>query len=308
MQHSVDAGQTWQSSIDDSMIAATEYVMTNLVNGTEYLFRVAAVGAEGISEFVVLSAPVTPSKVAAPLPAPPQTPATGRLRPGVALLSGAAGAERLQSSVNARRDSIIISGSGARWKMASTTGLGYRQGTLGSALVIRAGGSIQLQGNQFLPNSIIKASLRRHGTDQEIPLGEMTMRHARKTEASIRVPSSTSIGRYVLILSGLSPNGQPQHIVMGARVMGESMVDWQVEGARAKGVVSLSGVAIGIPRGAYLRPWLRIAGESGFTQGLQRIDVSSTGGFTWQRKALRPLTVHLRTRDGVISPNIVLRR
>ncbi len=64
--------------------------------------------------------------------------------------------------------------------------------------------------------------------------------------------------------------------------------------------IVVTGVTTGFGMGAILRPWVRLPGQTSFTQGSARILVDVDGGFTWQRRVGKKVTVYVETPDGTV--------
>jgi len=69
IQASTDAGRTWVP-IDRPASSATTATVTGLVNGTPYVFRIAAVNSVGVAPFTAKTFPVVPATTAAAVPTP----------------------------------------------------------------------------------------------------------------------------------------------------------------------------------------------------------------------------------------------
>lgn len=67
---------------------------------------------------------------------------------------------------------------------------------------------------------------------------------------------------------------------------------------RGKPGIIVTGVTQGFGMGAVLRPWVRLPGQTTFTQGAARILVDESGDVTWQRRVGKKVTVYLATPDG----------
>jgi len=292
---------------DVLIVSDTQDVVIDLVNGAEYLFRVAAVSNGEPGEFAVLDDPVVPHEEAPALAAPGDIPKLGVPRPGVSVLVDHDTTTPLQMVANSRHDAIVVSGSQMRWVMSTTTGNGLRQATNKHGIVLRAGGSLLLQGDGFLPSSMINVFVRSHGSTDTVLLGEIESTAAGTADAKLKLPYSLEPGRYALRLSGLSPQGDARFVSTGVQLKAHSNVTFSIAVQAAKGRVAVTGLVTGSERIVPLRPWLRSFGGKGFKRGFQRIGISDQGAFTWQRKIQRPMVVQLRTRDGVISPIIPLR-
>jgi hypothetical protein len=54
-----------------------------------------------------------------------------------------------------------------------------------------------------------------------------------------------------------------------------------------------------------LRPWVRPGGRASFVQGSARILVDVEGGFTWQRRGVKTVSVFVESPDGSTRSNVV---
>ncbi|MFY9330502.1 MAG: fibronectin type III domain-containing protein, partial [Candidatus Nanopelagicales bacterium] len=297
----------WAPATEGSIIADTQDVVTNLVNGTEYLFRVAAVSNGEPGEFAVLDDPVVPHQDAPALAAPDDTPKLGVPRPGVSVMVDPYATHSLAVAENLRIDAATISGSHTRWIMSTTTGNGLRQGTSRQGVILRAGGSLAMRGHGFLASSMISVHVRANDSEQAIHLGDVASDPKGESIAELRIPAGLPAGRYALYLTGLSPTGNTQHIAVGAQLKPDSDAMFLMTAEASGGRVQVIGQVTGSQVSQPLRPWLRKLGTRGFTPGVQRMAVPTQGEFSWQRKIRRPMVMQMRTRDGVISPNILLR-
>jgi hypothetical protein len=68
-------------------------------------------------------------------------------------------------------------------------------------------------------------------------------------------------------------------------------------------VRALTGVTQGFEMGAIVRPWVRLPGQTTFTQGKASILVDVDGEFTWQRRVGKKVTVYVETPDGSLRSN-----
>lgn len=70
--------------------------------------------------------------------------------------------------------------------------------------------------------------------------------------------------------------------------------------------VRIMGTTTGFDEGAVLRPWLRFPGQNGFRTGLARIEVSSSGDFTWKRRTAKKVAMYVASADGDVRSNRVV--
>ena len=61
IQSSTDGGSSWSTVVENTGSTSTSQVVTGLVNGTEYVFRVAAINSVGVGGYSAASIGVTPS-------------------------------------------------------------------------------------------------------------------------------------------------------------------------------------------------------------------------------------------------------
>jgi len=64
--------------------------------------------------------------------------------------------------------------------------------------------------------------------------------------------------------------------------------------------IVVTGATTGLGMGAIVRPWVRLPGQTTFTQGPARILVDESGEFTWQRRVGKKVTVYVETPDGTV--------
>lgn len=81
-----------------------------------------------------------------------------------------------------------------------------------------------------------------------------------------------------------------------------------ITGARVgKPGVIITGAST-LEMGAIVVPWLRFPGQPSFTESSARILVDEAGGFTWERRTGRKVTIYVATPDGtVVSNRVVIR-
>lgn len=78
-----------------------------------------------------------------------------------------------------------------------------------------------------------------------------------------------------------------------------------ITGAREGKAIQVSGSSTGLGMGAILRSWVKLAGESSYTQGVTQILVSMDGTFAWGRQTGRKASVYVATSDGSVRSNRV---
>jgi len=72
---------------------------------------------------------------------------------------------------------------------------------------------------------------------------------------------------------------------------------------RGRSGIVVTGATTGFGMGGLLRPWVRLPGQTSFTQGRARILVDESGEFTWQRRVGKKVTVYVETPDGSVRSN-----
>lgn len=88
----------------------------------------------------------------------------------------------------------------------------------------------------------------------------------------------------------------------------ESIVISGVRGeVRGKPGVVVTGTS-SLGSGAVVVPWVRFAGQSSFAQGSAQVAVDEAGGFTWERRTGKKITIYMATPDGSLMSNRVIVR
>ncbi len=72
--------------------------------------------------------------------------------------------------------------------------------------------------------------------------------------------------------------------------------------------IEVAGRTTGFGMGGTLRPWLRFAGQSSYSEGAATILVSMDGTFEWGRKAGKKVSVYVQTPDGSARSNVIIIR
>ena len=72
--------------------------------------------------------------------------------------------------------------------------------------------------------------------------------------------------------------------------------------------IVVTGTTTGFDTGAILRPWIRLPGQTSYTQGIARILVDAQGGFTWQRRSGKTIYISIRNQDGTVKSNRLILR
>jgi hypothetical protein len=104
--------------------------------------------------------------------------------------------------------------------------------------------------------------------------------------------------------AGWSLWSQPSNVVTPAPVEVASIVISGSRGeVRGRSGIVVTGATTGFGMGAIVRPWVRLPGQTTFTQGRASILVDESGGFTWQRRVGKKVTVYVETPDGSVRSN-----
>jgi hypothetical protein len=108
----------------------------------------------------------------------------------------------------------------------------------------------------------------------------------------------------VTALTGLgwSPWSEPSNAVVPRAQVRPSVV---ITGSRDGQRIVVTGTTEGFGMGGTLRPWVRMPGQTSYTQGTATIRVSIEGTFTWQRRAGKKTYVYVMTPDGLVRSNTV---
>ena len=103
--------------------------------------------------------------------------------------------------------------------------------------------------------------------------------------------------------AGWSPSSDPSEAVTPVAVPRLTVT---ITGAREGKRISVSGSTTGMGMGAILHPWVRLAGQSTYSQGSAEVLVSMDGTFAWSRRAGREASVYMQTPDGSVRSNTVV--
>jgi hypothetical protein len=112
--------------------------------------------------------------------------------------------------------------------------------------------------------------------------------------ASVRALNGAGWGAFSAPSSAFTPTGT----VVSTVVITGSRAE-----VRGRSGIVLSGATTGFGTGGLLRPWVRLPGQTTFTQGRARILVDADGAFTWQRRVGKKVTVYVETPDGMLRSN-----
>jgi YVTN family beta-propeller protein len=102
--------------------------------------------------------------------------------------------------------------------------------------------------------------------------------------------------------AGWSESSAPSNVVVPRPDAKPSIV---ITGARDGQRIQVSGSTIGFGMGAILNPWVRLAGQSAYSQGSAQVLVSMDGTFQWGRRAGKQVSVYMQTPDGSVRSNTV---
>ena len=102
--------------------------------------------------------------------------------------------------------------------------------------------------------------------------------------------------------AGWSVASEPSNAVTPSARSGPTVV---ITGSRDGGRIQIAGTATGFGMGAILNPWVRLAGQSAYTQGAAQVLVSMDGTFEWSRTTGKRAFVYMQTPDGSVKSNAV---
>lgn len=106
--------------------------------------------------------------------------------------------------------------------------------------------------------------------------------------------------------AGWGPWSGPSEVVTPSRPVEPALVITGSRGAvRGKAGIVITGTATGLAAGTRLLPWMRFGDQETFRRGAMAILPNETGGFIWQRRGARAITVQIRTHDGQVNSNSV---
>ena len=77
---------------------------------------------------------------------------------------------------------------------------------------------------------------------------------------------------------------------------------------RGKPGVVVTGTTTGFGMGAILRPWTRFPGRTSYTEGSSSILVDVQGGFTWERRTAKTISISIRSEDRTVESNRLILR
>jgi hypothetical protein len=102
--------------------------------------------------------------------------------------------------------------------------------------------------------------------------------------------------------AGWSESSAPSNAVTPAAEPKPSIT---ITGSRDGQRIEVVGSTAGFGMGGELKPWVRLAGQGSFTQGVSTILVSMDGTFEWGRKTGKNAHVFMQTPDGSVRSNTV---
>ena len=102
--------------------------------------------------------------------------------------------------------------------------------------------------------------------------------------------------------AGWSPSSEPSNAVTPIAAPRPSVL---ISGSRAGKRIEVTGQTTGFGMGGTLRPWLRFAGQSAYSEGAATILVSMDGTFDWGRTTGKRVSVYVQTPDGSVRSNAV---
>jgi hypothetical protein len=102
--------------------------------------------------------------------------------------------------------------------------------------------------------------------------------------------------------AGWSSASAPSNAVTPSAEVGPSVT---ITGTREGKRIVVSGTSTGFGMGGTLRPWVRMAGQTSFTEGSATILVSVDGTFEWGRRTGKKVSVYVATPDGLVRSNTV---
>ena len=102
--------------------------------------------------------------------------------------------------------------------------------------------------------------------------------------------------------AGWSASSDPSNAVTPVAPVRPSIT---ITGVRDGKRIEVTGSSSGLGMGAILKPWVRLAGQSAYSQGSAEVLVSADGTFAWGRKASKRVSVYMQTPDGSARSNTV---
>ena len=102
--------------------------------------------------------------------------------------------------------------------------------------------------------------------------------------------------------AGWSAASEPSNAVVPRPSAGPSIV---ITGSRDGNRIEVTGMTYGFGIGAILNPWVRLAGQTAYSQGSAQVLVSMDGTFAWGRTTGKKVSVYMQTPDGSVRSNTV---
>ena len=102
--------------------------------------------------------------------------------------------------------------------------------------------------------------------------------------------------------AGWSAASEPSNVVVPRASDGPSIV---ITGSREGKRIEVTGTTTGLGMGAILNPWVRLAGQTAYSQGSAQVLVSMDGAFEWGRTTGKKVSVYMQTPDGFVRSNTV---
>ena len=102
--------------------------------------------------------------------------------------------------------------------------------------------------------------------------------------------------------AGWSASSKPSNVVVPRASAEPSIV---ITGSRDGQRIQVSGSTTGFGMGAILNPWVRLAGQSAYSQGSAQVLVSMDGTFEWGRTTGKRVFVYMQTPDESVRSNTV---
>jgi len=78
-----------------------------------------------------------------------------------------------------------------------------------------------------------------------------------------------------------------------------------ITGARQGNRITISGRTTGFGTGGTLRPWLRMTGQTSYSEGSATLLVSADGTFEWSRRSGKWVSIYVQTPDASVRSNTV---
>ncbi len=102
--------------------------------------------------------------------------------------------------------------------------------------------------------------------------------------------------------AGWSPASDPSNAVVPRAQSKPSIV---ITGSRDGQRIEVVGSTSGFGMGAILDPWVKLAGQSAYSEGSAQVLVSTDGTFAWGRKTGKRVHVYMQTPDESVRSNTV---